>query len=177
MPPLGEDPHGPCHVQGPLGAAHLVRRHDVVTAAPYGALPASLTFLMILPPKYYVESGGKEGFGNKPVGTGPYEFASWQKGVELRLKANQNYWGQKATIPELVIKAVPEASSRLAQLDTGEADLVAEVPPALAERVKANGKARVEEVPINRRIFLFFNTFAAPTDDVPDSQSRRGSNG
>lgn len=142
------------------------RTFDVVSEAPFAAMPASMTFLMALPPKYYAESGGKEGFGNKPVGTGPYELASWQKGVEIRLKANQGYWGEKPKIQEVIVKGVPEASSRVAQLETGEADLVAEIPPSLADRVKKIASARAEETAINRRVFLFFNTFEPPTDDV-----------
>jgi peptide/nickel transport system substrate-binding protein len=139
---------------------------DVVTATPFAAAPASLSFLTIFPPKYYVESGGKEGFGNKPVGTGPYSFVSWQKGVEIRLTANPTYWGDKPSIQDVTVKAVPEASSRVAQLETGEADLITELPPSLADRVKGLSNAQVQEIPINRRIFLFFNTFEGPTADV-----------
>jgi peptide/nickel transport system substrate-binding protein len=82
------------------------------------------------------------------------------------MKANPNYWGDKPSVQEIVVKAVPEASSRVAQLETGEADVISELPPSLADRVKGMANAQVQETPINRRIFLFFNTFEGSTSDV-----------
>jgi len=56
---------------------------DIVTDGPYAATPASTAFFFFFPPKYYAESGGKTGFGRKPIATGPYKFVEWQEGVPL----------------------------------------------------------------------------------------------
>jgi peptide/nickel transport system substrate-binding protein len=61
---------------------------DLVTDGPYAATPASTAFFFFFPPKYYAESGGKTGFGRKPIGSGPYKFVEWQDGVHIKLEAN-----------------------------------------------------------------------------------------
>lgn len=141
---------------------------DVVTDAEnFAALPATMSFLAIYPPAYYEEVGGSDGFGIAPVGTGPYKFVSWDKGVEIKLEANEDYWGeQKAQIPEIIFRAVPDAATRVAQLETGEADMITDLPPELAERVEGLDDAHTKEMDSNRRLFFFFNTFESPTDDL-----------
>lgn len=141
---------------------------DVVTDADnFAALPATMSFLAIYPPEYYEEIGGSDAFGINPVGTGPYKFVSWDKGVEIKLEANEDYWGEtEPQIKELVFRSIPEASTRVAQLETGAADLVTDLPPELAARVEELGDAHTVEMDSNRRLFFFFNTFESPTDDV-----------
>jgi peptide/nickel transport system substrate-binding protein len=141
---------------------------DVVTDADnFAALPATMSFLEIYPPQYYAEVGGSDEFGIKPVGTGPYKFVSWNKGVEIKLAANADYWGeQKPQIQELIFRSVPDAATRVAQLETGEADLITDLPPELADRVENLDDAHTVEMGSNRRLFFFFNTFEGPTADV-----------
>jgi peptide/nickel transport system substrate-binding protein len=141
---------------------------DVVTDAEnFAALPATMSFLAIYPPQYYEEVGGSDEFGIKPVGTGPYKFVSWNKGVEIKLEANDEYWGEpKPQIQELIFRSVPDAATRVAQLETGEADLITDLPPELAERVESLDDAHTVEMDSNRRLFFFFNTFDGPTADV-----------
>ncbi len=141
---------------------------DVVTDAEnFAALPATMSFLAIYPPAYYEEVGGSDGFGIAPVGTGPYKFVSWDKGVEIKLAANEDYWGeQNAQIPELIFRAVPDAATRVAQLETNAADMITDLPPELAARVDALDDAHIKEMDSNRRLFFFFNTFESPTDDL-----------
>ncbi len=138
---------------------------DLVTDKPNPTVVEWLALLQALPPKYYA-SVGDDGFSLKPVGTGPYTFVEWAKGVQIKLKANPTYWGGAPAIDEVVFKPGPEASTRLAMLDTGEADIIANVPPELTQRIAASGKARVENVPSLRSIFIEFNKKEKPLDDV-----------
>ena len=57
-----------------------------------------MAFFFFFPPKYYAESGGKTGFGRKPIGSGPYRFVEWQDGVHIKLEVNPAYWGAKPQI-------------------------------------------------------------------------------
>src|SRR5206468_1510083 len=59
----------------------------------------------------------------RPVGLGPYRFVSGTPGVELTLEASASYWRKRPSIKRLLFKGVPERSTRLAMLKTGEADI------------------------------------------------------
>ncbi len=94
-------------------------------------------FGAIVPPKY-VERVGLEAFNKKPVGTGPFQFVNWQKGSEIVLKKNPNYW--QANIPffdELVFKILP-GDQWLAALERGEVDVITNVHSRDLAKVEAN---------------------------------------
>ena len=67
-------------------------------------------------PKKYLEKVGEEGFKRQPVGLGPYRFVRMTPGVEMVLEANEQYWRKKPTIKRVVIKGVPDRTTRLAML-------------------------------------------------------------
>jgi peptide/nickel transport system substrate-binding protein len=136
---------------------------DIVTEGGYAATPGSAAFLVFLPPRHYAESGGKAGFGRNPVGTGPYRFVEWQEGVHITFAANPAYWGPPPRIPVLTFRAQSEMATRVALLETGEADLITGVPPELIAHVQRF--AAVKTARALRRVFCFFNCFVPPTDN------------
>jgi len=138
---------------------------DLVTSGPSSILPSSLAFFYVFPPKYYAQVG-PDGFGAKPVGTGPWRFAEWTKGVQLRVERNPDYWGPKPLFDEIDFRWAPDASTRVALLETGEVDLIQSVPPALVDRVKQSAKAHVEAVQSLRRIYFQMNLSDGPLSDV-----------
>ncbi len=74
-------------------------------------------------PKKYVTQVGDEGFRKHPIGAGPYKFVSHQPGVEVVLEAYPGYWRHVPYVKRLVMKSVPETTSRVAMLKNGEADI------------------------------------------------------
>jgi peptide/nickel transport system substrate-binding protein len=84
-------------------------------------------------PKKYLEKVGDEGFKNHPIGLGPYRFISHQPGLELVLEANTVYWRKTPYVKRLVMKSVPEPTTRLAMLKKQEADVTYGLYGALAE--------------------------------------------
>ncbi len=59
---------------------------------------------------------------NKPIGTGPFKFVSWDRGSSVRLDRNDKYW--KPGLPYLnriVARFIPDAATRSAAMETGEA--------------------------------------------------------
>jgi peptide/nickel transport system substrate-binding protein len=136
---------------------------DLVTEGPYAATPASTAFFFFFPPKAYVDSGGKTRFGRSPIGSGPYRFVEWQEGVQIRLEANPGYWGAKPQVPGITFRAQPETATRVALLETGEADLITALSPELIDRVRRTADIRTARG--LRRVFCFFNANVAPTDN------------
>src|SRR5438876_7508589 len=94
-------------------------------------------------PKKYIEKVGEDGFGRHPVGLGPYRFVSMTPGIELVLEANDQYWRKKPSIKRVVIKGVPDRTTRLAMLKTGEADIGYLMVGVEAATIKADPKLRL----------------------------------
>jgi peptide/nickel transport system substrate-binding protein len=97
-------------------------------------------------PQKYTEQVGTEEFKNKPVGLGPYRFVSYQSGIELTLEANTEYWRQTPHVKRLVLKSVPEATTRLAMLKRREADVTYALYGALADEVRRDANLQLEPV-------------------------------
>ncbi len=97
-------------------------------------------------PKTYIEKVGEEGFRRHPVGLGPYRFVSMNAGVELALEANDQYWRKKPSIKRIVFKGVPDRTTRLAMLKTGEADIGYLMVGVEAATIKADPKLRLAKV-------------------------------
>src|SRR5438477_10806660 len=70
----------------------------------------------IVVPKKYLTQVGDDGFRKAPVGAGPYRFVSHTPGVEVVLEANPGYWRRVPTVKRLVMKSVPEGTTRVAML-------------------------------------------------------------
>jgi peptide/nickel transport system substrate-binding protein len=90
----------------------------------------------IVVPKKYLEQVGAEGFQKAPVGLGPYKFVSYTPGGDLVLEAYQGYWRKVPNIKRLIIKSVPEGTTRLAMLKTGEADIAFALEGQVADAVQ-----------------------------------------
>jgi peptide/nickel transport system substrate-binding protein len=97
-------------------------------------------------PKKYIDRVGEEGFRRQPVGLGPYRFVQLSPGIELVLEANEQYWRKKPSIKRLVIKGVPDRTTRLAMLKTGEADIGYLMVGLEAATIKADPRLRLAEV-------------------------------
>src|SRR5262249_10579396 len=88
-------------------------------------------------PKKYLQQVGDDGFKKHPIGLGPYKFVSNVPGVELVLEAYEGYWRHVPYVKRVIIKGVPEDTTRLAMLKRGEADIaIAILDGAVAEEVK-----------------------------------------
>src|SRR5213594_4574131 len=97
-------------------------------------------------PKKYIDKVGEDGFRRQPLGLGPYRFVSMNPGVELTLEANEQYWRKKPSIKRVVIKGVPDRTTRLAMLKTGEADIGYLMVGVEAATIKADPKLRLVKV-------------------------------
>jgi peptide/nickel transport system substrate-binding protein len=93
-------------------------------------------------PKQYLEQVGDDGFKKHPIGLGPYRFVRMEPGVGLVLEAYERYWRKIPAIHRLILKSVPEPTTRLAMLKTGELDL-AGLPPDEAAALQEDPKLRL----------------------------------
>src|SRR3954452_18319750 len=87
-------------------------------------------------PKRYLEKVGDDGFKKAPIGAGPYKFVSFNPGVELTMEANERYWRKAPSIKRIVLKSIPDETTRLAALKRGEVDGIYWVPGEIGAEVK-----------------------------------------
>src|SRR3989454_1773175 len=94
-------------------------------------------------PKKYLTQVGDEGFRKHPIGAGPYKFVSHMPGVEVVLEAYPGYWRHAPYVKRLIMKSVPEGTTRAAMLRTGEADIAYALDGPDAENVKRDPKLQI----------------------------------
>jgi peptide/nickel transport system substrate-binding protein len=104
--------------------------------------------ISIVPPKYIREKGDQY-FNTNPVGTGPFRVVKWVKGDYVELEANKEYRGGPPKIKTVIIKAIPEPTTRVSALLTGDADIIESIPPDLVESVKKAPSAHVAETDVD----------------------------
>ena len=143
--------------------AHTV---DIRTKAPDATLLDSL-WQRVITSKAYYDRLGRDAADAQPMGTGPYRFKEWVPGQRFVLERHAAYDGpHRATIDELVFRAIPEDEARVTALLNGEADLVTYLAPQLVPRVESGRNVRVASTPGQRMMFLAMNPQYKPWDNL-----------
>lgn len=121
---------------------------QVRLSQPFAPFLASLAMVWsgVMSPKA-VKKYGWKGVLNHPVGTGPFEFVSWQKNNHVVLKANPNYWGSKPKVQNLIFQVVPEGSTRVLQVEQGQAQIDADVTTQDYQSALHNSKVKIYKQP------------------------------
>ena len=88
--------------------------------------------------KKYVEKVGLKEADSKPIASGPYKLVEHKRGEYVKYEAVETHWRVVPEFKTLIIRAVPEEATRVAMLQTGEADLAA-VGASSAETIKKAG--------------------------------------
>jgi peptide/nickel transport system substrate-binding protein len=115
----------------------------------------------IVLPKKYLSLVGDEGFRKHPIGAGPYRFVSHQPGIEVVLEANPTYWRRVPNVKTLIMKSVPEATTRAVMLKSGEADISFVLDGPEAEDIKRDPRMQVVA---SKHASIFWIEFAEQWD-------------
>jgi peptide/nickel transport system substrate-binding protein len=93
---------------------------------------------LVMESKARWDAGGKEIYGQKVVGTGPFEFVERQVGLHVLYKRVENHWRKTPEYKELEFRWVPEGVTRLATLLAEEVH-ISDVDRALQKDALAKG--------------------------------------
>lgn len=118
----------------------------------------------ILSPKAIAEHS--DTLAKNPVGTGPFKFQSWTPGQEMILAKNDSYWGDIPKVDNVIYKVVPEDTTRIAMVESGEAQIGDQLPVTELERVQGSSDmtlSRTEGLGVE---YIGFNVKKKPFDDV-----------
>jgi peptide/nickel transport system substrate-binding protein len=94
-------------------------------------------------PKKYIERVGEDAYKKAPVGAGPFKFAAFTPGIELTLEAFPDYWRKAPQVKRLVMRSIPDESTRAAAVKTGEVDLAYLFGGAIGSELKRTPGVRV----------------------------------
>jgi peptide/nickel transport system substrate-binding protein len=152
---------------GQVSGAMVVDKYtvDITTKTTFPTLPKGLSDI-VMEAKHYYDEVGSEIPKRKPMGTGPFIATSWVPGDHYELVANKNYWGGAPKVDKLVIRQIPEASTRVAALISGEVQIIEEVPVDVISEIEASKRATIVSIPTSAGLVLTYDSRRPPFDNA-----------
>ena len=129
----------------------------IITKGPDPILLSRLYWMKMVPPAYAKDPK----FVEAPIGTGPYKFVYWNRGQDIMLEMNNDYWGKKPQLKKVKYRFVEEPGTRLAGLMAGEFDVITNLLPEFTQQVPQAIHILGLEHPI-----IILNADGGPTKDV-----------
>lgn len=138
---------------------------ELVLSQPAPWLPAQIAaWLAVLPPEY----ASANDFARNPIGTGPYKFEEWSAGEEIALRVNEDYFADspKGTpiADAVTYRFVPDATTRVADLLSGGAQIVQGVPIDQVGAVEDGGQTVITQ-PVSGSVFVRIPNTVEPFTD------------
>jgi peptide/nickel transport system substrate-binding protein len=113
-----------------------------------------------------LQAEGKEGFGQKPVCTGPFKVSEWQQGVRIVMDRFDGFYGEKAKVDQLIIRPIVDNAARLTALQQGEVDFIVAMSPEFIPTIQADSNLQVLQAPGFHIWWIALNMHVKPLDDV-----------
>lgn len=107
-----------------------------------------------------------EDYGSNPVGTGPFIFEEWKRNDRVVLNKNEEYWMDGyPKLDQVIFRTIPDNSSRLNALLSGEVDMVDGLDPGNIEQINADENFQLITRPSLNTGYLGFTVTREPFDD------------
>ncbi|ROO41170.1 dipeptide transport system substrate-binding protein [Pseudomonas sp. NFACC09-4] len=130
----------------------------------------AMSFASILSAEYadqLLKNGKPSDINQKPIGTGPFEFKSYQKDSNIRYVANKQYWApERVKLNNLIFSINTDASVRVQKLKANECQVTLHPRPADVPALKNDPKLQLIERPGFNLGYIAYNTRHKPFDQV-----------
>ncbi|MEQ8966412.1 MAG: ABC transporter substrate-binding protein [Azospirillaceae bacterium] len=132
---------------------------------PYAPLLSNLAYPtgLLVSPEAVREHG--QDYGRNPVGTGPFEFVTWESNRQVAVQRNEDYWDGAPPLEGVVFRPITDANARVSEMLAGGIDLMVEVPPDNVSTFAESDDFTVYEQAGPHLWFLILNLREAPFDD------------
>ncbi len=138
---------------------HTVR---MTTPEPNAIFLTTLAIQWGMVPPAYIRDVGIDAFARNPVGTGPFRFVSRTAGDRILMAANPDYWRDGyPKVSELEFRVIPDASTRLAAVQTGEIHIANRLTPDQAMALERVAGVRVVSYLNDRAYYVGFKNVGA----------------
>lgn len=132
-----------------------------------------ITQLRIVSPKAMAMENASDYLAKNSAGTGPYVLSERVDGGYTKLVRNENYWREGPSVDSLTFTVVPEDASRIAMLQTGEADVITPVPVTDVGLIENDPSIVVDVQPATTYRYVTLNTeWALPDGRKPFADKR-----
>lgn len=135
--------------------------------APDPAFPSKIAFTAFaVQPKEYLQMTGATGdILEKPIGTGPYYVAQWERGNQLVMKRYEGYWGEAAKSETLVFRWGSESAQRLLELQSGTVDGIDNPAPDDFAVIEGDSSLQLKPRPALNIFYIGMNNTYPPFDN------------
>ena len=152
----------------PIKAVEAVDMHTVkfVMSEPFAPLlPALSTFAGgIYEKANFIAQGNLAGVN--PMGTGAFMLESWNRGQDVVLVANPNYWQEgKPSVDKIIFRVVGDETARTLQVASGGIQVATDVPANQIDQIIAGG-GKVVTVGGSAVGFVTMNQKVKPFDEA-----------
>ena len=147
----------------------------ITTKYPFNFFPYLLTRILIASPAQWEKGKSCPEFAKAPSGTGPFRITKVVPGQSVEMTRNEDYW-DKSRIPKLqkmIVMPMPEATTRLAALRSGQVDWIEVPPPDAIPSLQAAG-FNISLWPYPHTYPYVLNTL--PTSPFNDARVRQAAN-
>lgn len=110
-------------------------------------------------------SGDSVVMGENANGTGPYKLVEWKKGDSIIFEANEDYWGDKASVKNLVFRWSDQSAQRYLELNSGTVDGIDNPAPEDIELLAADPNFAVYDRTALNIFYIGFNNKLPPFDN------------
>lgn len=97
-----------------------------------------------------------------PMGTGAFKLIAYNDGEKIELEAFKDYFEGAPKVEKITFRAIPEDTSMLAALETGEVDIATGMPPVSTQTIEANDKLELISEPTTATEYICLNVEKAP---------------
>ncbi|WP_412057453.1 ABC transporter substrate-binding protein [Bartonella sp. DGB2] len=132
-------------------------------------LDLGMSFSSILSKEYadqLQKVGRMADINQKPIGTGPFIFVTYQKDAMIRYKANPDYFRGRQPLDHLVFAITLDPAVRAEKLKANECQVAAAPPPAMIAELKKDSRLNVLQTLQLNVIYMAYNTEMPPFDRV-----------
>lgn len=154
---------------------HIIDDHtvDIKTKYPFSMLLSFMANVNVSSKKW-VQENDKKTIKNVAMGTGPFKMVSWKKKQRVVAEANTAYFRGSPKVKRIIMKPIPEMSSRVAELMSGNAHVIVKVPPFIVPQLEKNPDTAVASNYSLRAMGMFINTLSVP--ELQDKRVRQALN-
>jgi peptide/nickel transport system substrate-binding protein len=123
------------------------------TKKPYPVFAERLQNLQMVSEKVLKEKGPAF-LAETAIGTGPYKFVKWDRGQQVVMERNDEYWGPKAAYTNAIVRVIADPATAVAELLAGRVDIVPAFPIDQMKTLESSGAGYTSKADILRTIFI-----------------------
>lgn len=117
-----------------------------------------ITQFRMVSPKAMAMENASDYLAKNSAGTGPFVLSERVDGGYTKMVPNENYWREGSTVDSLTFQVVPEDASRIAMLQTGEADVITPVPVTDVSLIENDPSIIIDVAPATTYRYVTLNT-------------------